>query len=56
MLGGNIEVTWIENKNIKKALDKCKFKIKWLMFNFLSPIYYVIENMDLWFFSLCNKQ
>lgn len=47
MLGGNIEVMWIENKNIKKALDKCKFETEMLFLsNFLSPVYYVIENTD----------
>lgn len=47
MLGGNIAVLWIENKNIKKALHKYKFGAKMLcLSSFLSPVCYVMENMD----------
>lgn len=31
MLGGNIDVIQVENKNMK-ALDKCRCEMKWLIF------------------------
>lgn len=41
-----------ETAVLKRHWTSVNVKPKWLMFNFLSPVYLVVENMDSWFFSV----